>query len=113
MRLSKRSAFTLMELLTVVGIIAVLASLVAVVLARVRESGRQSVCLKNLTTISAAIHLYAAEHDGRFPIFKDFDVPLAPYVREPRIFECRLRWPSMPASILAKHRRTNSAIFCH
>jgi prepilin-type N-terminal cleavage/methylation domain-containing protein/prepilin-type processing-associated H-X9-DG protein len=88
MRSSDRNAFTLLELLSVIAIIAVLAGLVAAVYSRVRESGRQTQCLENLRQIAQAVFKYAGDNEGRFPVFKDFDVPLAPYARDPRLFHC-------------------------
>src|SRR5438093_13593367 len=88
MRSSNREAFTLVELMCVVAIIAVLAALVAGLYSHVQESGRQAKCLHNLTQIATAVHLFAIDHEGRFPVFKDFDVPLVPYIPDQRIFYC-------------------------
>ncbi len=88
MKTSSQKAFTLVELICVVAIIAVLAALLAGLYSHVQESGRQTKCLHNLTQIATAVHLFAIDHEGRFPVFKDFDVPLEPYIPDPRIFYC-------------------------
>jgi prepilin-type N-terminal cleavage/methylation domain-containing protein/prepilin-type processing-associated H-X9-DG protein len=62
-----RSAFTLVELLIVVGIIAVLIAMLLPVLSKVREQGRQTVCLSNLHQLGAAMISYAADNDGFLP----------------------------------------------
>lgn len=60
----RRCAFTLAELLVVIGIIAVLASILLPVLARARESARRVTCMSNMHQLTTAWLQYAAEHDG-------------------------------------------------
>ena len=59
---ARRSAFTLVELLVVIGIIAVLISLLLPALARARESARSIKCQANLRTIGQALIMHANEH---------------------------------------------------
>ena len=54
----KRRAFTLIELLTVIAIIAILAGLLLPVFAMVRESARKSSCMSNMHTIIQALKVY-------------------------------------------------------
>ena len=56
-----RRAFTLVELLVVIGIIAVLISILLPVMGRARESARRAQCLSNLRQISIAVLSYAQE----------------------------------------------------
>jgi prepilin-type N-terminal cleavage/methylation domain-containing protein len=59
--------FTLVELLVVIGIIALLIGILLPVLGRARESGRATVCLSNLRSLGQAFNLYLEESDGRVP----------------------------------------------
>ncbi|MDR1283533.1 MAG: type II secretion system GspH family protein [Opitutaceae bacterium] len=61
-------AFTLIELLTVVAIIGILAGILIPVTAGVRRKARDASCLSNLRQFGNALHLYAADHRDRFPI---------------------------------------------
>lgn len=60
-------AFTLVELLVVVSIIAVLCALALGVVGRVQASARQTECLHNLRQWGVALGLYAADHENLTP----------------------------------------------
>lgn len=66
--MKKQHAFTLVELLVVIGIIALLIGLLLPVLARARQHGRATVCLSNLRQMSAAAMAYATSNKGLFPV---------------------------------------------
>jgi prepilin-type N-terminal cleavage/methylation domain-containing protein/prepilin-type processing-associated H-X9-DG protein len=61
------TGFTLVELLVVIGIIAVLVSILLPALGTVREQGRATVCMSNLRQIGTAMQGYAMDNDGFFP----------------------------------------------
>ena len=63
----RRPGFTLTELLVVVGLIAVLISLLLPVLSRVRASANSAACLANLRQMTITWNVYLAEHKARFP----------------------------------------------
>jgi prepilin-type N-terminal cleavage/methylation domain-containing protein/prepilin-type processing-associated H-X9-DG protein len=65
---SRRRAFTLVELLVVIGIIAVLVSLLLPALGKSREQARRVACLSNLKQIHFAMYEYALAHKDQVPI---------------------------------------------
>jgi len=62
-----RDGFTLVELLVVIGIIALLVSILLPALATAREQAQKTVCLSNLRSLGQAVAVYQAEHKGVFP----------------------------------------------
>ena len=101
------AAFTLIELLIVVGILGILAALLLPALSRGKELSRATVCLSNLRQLGIAAHVYAVDHDGTLPDFmtwlaawpsNDAKIPrpgaeltngvLYPYVKNKNVYLC-------------------------
>jgi prepilin-type N-terminal cleavage/methylation domain-containing protein/prepilin-type processing-associated H-X9-DG protein len=61
-------AFTLVELLVVIGIIAVLISLLLPTLSRAREHAGRTKCLANLRSVGQMVNLYANAYRDQIPI---------------------------------------------
>ena len=66
-----RGAFTLIELLTVIAIIAILAAILFPVFAKAREKANQTSCLSNQKQIGLGFMMYATDYDQRLPSIWD------------------------------------------
>src|SRR3954467_7175409 len=60
-------AFTLVELLVVIGIIALLIAILLPTLSRARESARRTQCLANIAELGRAVLLYAHDNKDHLP----------------------------------------------
>ena len=69
-----RRAFTLVELLVVVGIIALLISMLLPALNKAREASKTTVCLSHLQQISVAMSMYVNEYRG-WPAIPYYSTP--------------------------------------
>jgi prepilin-type N-terminal cleavage/methylation domain-containing protein/prepilin-type processing-associated H-X9-DG protein len=75
---ASRPAFTLVELLVTVAVIALLAALFMPALGRGKESGRVAVCQGNLHQIGLALQLYVDDNKNIMPTLYDRPVAGAP-----------------------------------
>ncbi len=78
-----RSAFSLIELLVVVAIVALLASILVPSLAQARAHAREATCATNLRTWGQAFHLYANDYNGALPHIDDRGRNSPPDVYDP------------------------------
>ncbi|MEW6303690.1 MAG: DUF1559 domain-containing protein [Verrucomicrobiota bacterium] len=62
-----QQAFTLVEMLVVIAILAILASLLLPALARAKDKGRQAFCQNSLRQVGLAFQLYHGDYDDQFP----------------------------------------------
>jgi prepilin-type N-terminal cleavage/methylation domain-containing protein/prepilin-type processing-associated H-X9-DG protein len=80
----RQQAFTIIELMVVIAIIAILAGLLLPALSRSKGKASQSVCINNFKQLTLAWKMYADENDGRLVTtyyFKDGQVNTNAWVR--------------------------------
>jgi len=63
----KRAAFTLVELLVVIGIIAIMIGILLPTLSRVRRQANTLQCASNMRQVATALMMYIQENKGRHP----------------------------------------------
>ncbi len=86
----KTTAFTIIEMLIVIGILFLLGAIAYFVAAPVRESSRAAICLSNLNQISLAFRQYRLNHKGKTAIpgvestAKELGLPVSSYELELR-----------------------------
>ncbi len=98
-----RSGFSHMELVIVIGIIALLAAIIFPILTHVREKGRQKVCASNLHQLGLAFEAYSQDNNERNPsatanlpyaglrasqITSGWAGRVYPYVKNTPVFHC-------------------------
>jgi prepilin-type N-terminal cleavage/methylation domain-containing protein len=67
-RTTRHTGFTLVELLVVIGIIAVLISVLLPSLSKAREAADRVVCASNIRSIGQGYALFAVQYKGRVPL---------------------------------------------
>lgn len=63
---SKKSSFTLIEILVAIAVIAVLAVILLPTMQSSRERAKRALCANNLRQIYIVMNLFADDHDGQF-----------------------------------------------
>jgi len=99
-RRSLAGAFTLTELLVVIGLIAVLLSLLLPVVGKVRGAAGATTCLSNLRQMSVAWTMYSAENRGRMIDFVEFTTQPA------------VAWNTYWPGVMERYHVTADAMLC-
>jgi prepilin-type N-terminal cleavage/methylation domain-containing protein len=89
-RWSKRSGFTLIEILVVVSVIGILAALLVPAVQSARRAARRIQCANNLRNIGLAMHNHAEAH-GKFPSggggwHNSLFVQILPYIEQTSLY---------------------------
>lgn len=66
----RKKAFTLVELLVVIGIIAVLISILLPAISRARKQAVRIVCMSNLRQLATCVAMYESEYKAQLPGYK-------------------------------------------
>lgn len=109
-----RRAFTLIELLIVIAIIAILAALLLMGLTKAKAKTREVVCKNNLRQFGQAMQMYAADNDDFLPpegTGTSLNPTIGWYIALPRVMGiptyAEMEWRTNPAAPL-----TRSPLIC-
>lgn len=104
----RRRGFTLVELLVVIGIIAVMIGILLPVLSKARKSARTTVCLSNLRQMGNAWVMYMNDTKGRLPhsVWTNYD-PSWPPTRQDEFV-----WSQSWFGILGTYRVASGQNLC-
>ena len=104
-----RKGLTLMELLTVISILATLAALLYPVYLKVRSRMHEISCANQLRQIGLAIHMYCQDFgDGSPYAMRNMPIDLYPYyIRDLEYFICPRVKALIPSQILERFRQTD------
>lgn len=92
----RKRAFTLVELLVVISIIALLISMLLPALKGAREQAKQTACLSNMKNMGLAVQMYVQSNRDAFPLSRDHGGyqdggwinELAPYAGNKLLYRC-------------------------
>lgn len=77
-RLRSRSAFTLVEVLVVIVIMALMAGLLLPAIQKIRENSQRTQCLSQLRQLAIAMHSYRDNNSGYMPPFFGYAATISP-----------------------------------
>jgi prepilin-type N-terminal cleavage/methylation domain-containing protein/prepilin-type processing-associated H-X9-DG protein len=109
--MSKRKGFTLVELLVVLGIIALLISILMPALKKVQTQAMSVQCQSNLRQVGIFLIMYANENRGfMIPVGKDVPIPGSPGKTRPGHLGGGVEPPERWPNLIAKPPKPNPAI---
>ena len=106
-----RGAFTLVELLVVIGIIAVLISILLRSLRTARQAAQRAQCLSNLRSIMQMMNIYAADNRQQITLGCLGDDYQTSYIMA-RTSTTDVRWPGFGPLYKANLMRTPGIFYC-
>lgn len=107
----KSDSFTLIELLIVVAIIAILASLLLPALKNAKDQAKSSACINNLRQMATAFILYRGDNDEWIPPLGMYDPTLNPNVQRINEWPYRLNtYMKISTNVLETHQPKNQFV---
>lgn len=107
-----RKAFTLVELLVVIGIIALLIAILLPSLQKAREAANSVKCASNMRQLASGVQLFAHEHKGYVPKAWFNDEPFLPASADTR-YSWEWRFPAWGwDSVLLKYLKNREVFRC-
>ena len=87
--MTRKKAFTLVEILVTIAIIGILAALMLPMMARARRYAQRAPCISNLRQLAQAALMYKADHDnGALP--PRIEALSQSYIKSPALLQCPL-----------------------
>ncbi len=112
--------FTLVELLVVIGIIAILAAMLMPALQKARESANRADCTNQLKQIGLAIMMYSNDNRNMTPVYGDKPAHDAAdlktlgeydYLKSPQVFICRSTKDTKAADVSSLDEKSCSYLY--
>ena len=114
-----QTAFTLLELLVVISVIALLLALLLPAIGRARESALSTMCSNHQRNLGLGITMYADDHDGQMPPIEtglDEYAPIAlhvtKYLRVPGQQQLRADWSGLGLLFTGDYVSLPEAFYC-
>lgn len=86
--LSRTKAFTLVELLVVIGIIALLAGILFPAVMQARKEALKAPCASNLRQLGQALRMYISDYDEQHVLPTQIDPIVSGYIKSAAILRC-------------------------
>src|SRR5213080_104393 len=106
-----KKAFTLVELLVVIGIIAVLISILLPSLRKARQAAQRAACLSNLRQVMQMMAIYSVENKGQITLGVNSDVYQTAYFIA-KGNGTDVRWPSWGPLYKANLMKSPAVFYC-